>query len=269
MDLVGRPWREGSRHDHRFRGYADADGVHREPSTRRTRALLVNGSGLLRHALRSVLADVPDIDLVGEASREQDVVQGVVAEKPSVIVVDGTGSAVDLPDLMKRLGHGCGVRLPGVLILAHDLDEHILQAFRRGARGILLEHASPEQLVAAVRMVAAGYSLFLAPMCYPLATGRTAVPPTGRHHLQTLGRLTPRESDILQLVAAGCSNAQICERLRLSESTVKSHVQHMLNKLGLRNRVHAVIYAYETGFARTRRNGHRTLVPAPGEETAG
>lgn len=216
----------------------------------RTRALLVNGSGLLRHALRSVLADVPDIELVGEASPEQDVVRGVVAEKPSVIVVDGTDGTVDLPDLMKTLGHGCGFGLPGVLILANDLDERILQAFRRGARGILLEHASPEQLVAAVRVVAAGYSLFLAPMFSPLEVGRTTVPPTGQHPLPTLGRLTPRESDILQLVAEGRSNAEICDSLRLSESTVKSHVQHMLNKLGLRNRVHAVIYAYETGFAR-------------------
>jgi DNA-binding NarL/FixJ family response regulator len=217
---------------------------------RRTRALLVNGSGLLRHGLRSVLEEADDVELVGEASIEQDAVQRILAEKPGVTVVDATDDSVDPALLMESLEQGSQEELPRVLMLANDLDDRILRAFRVGARGILLEHANPRQLVAAIHVVAAGYALFVAPTSYPLNVSARSDSRSAQSTARALGRLTPRESDILQLIAAGCSNAEICAKLGRSESTVKSHVQHLLNKLGLPSRVHAVIYAYETGFAR-------------------
>jgi DNA-binding NarL/FixJ family response regulator len=147
---------------------------------------------------------------------------------------------------------GPGVANPTkVLILTtFDLDEYVYEALRAGASGFLLKDAPPEELAAAIRVIAAGEALLAPSVTRRLIQRFADQPPPTAVDAKALGRLTDRETEVLRLVARGLSNAQIATELVVSETTIKSHVAHLLMKLGLHDRVQAVVLAYETGFVR-------------------
>ena len=144
-----------------------------------------------------------------------------------------------------------------VILTTFDLDEHVFAALRAGASGFLLKDVSPEQLVASLRLVAAGDAL-LAPSVTRRLVERFAGPPQEPSASHLLAQLTEREREVLTLVARGLSNEEIGEELHVSESTVKTHVGRVLGKLGLRDRVQAVVFAYENGLVQPRGDSHST-----------
>jgi DNA-binding NarL/FixJ family response regulator len=213
------------------------------------RILLVDDRAITRHGLTATLRDVPDLAVVGEAADIVSAVRQAEALAPDVILVDSMSERTEPTDLMKALSRTLGPQAPAVLILADAPEERLYKAQSEGARGLLLKQSSTDHLCTAIRMVAAGYSLFLADAFPPTASRRIAPSTPDEAPADRLSTLTPREFDVLQKVAQGYTNAEISRKLSLSEGTVKSHIQHMLTKLNLRNRVHAVIYAFEIGLA--------------------
>jgi DNA-binding NarL/FixJ family response regulator len=174
-----------------------------------------------------------------------------------VVIVDALDEVPDVPLAIQQLITGCAEGRPKILALVQSLERCAPHWQAAGAKGVLDSQASPERIIAAVRMIAAGYRLVIptagtaAPA--PAVPVDPPRPETSGIDLVTSG-ITRRERDVLQLIIRGYSNAEISEALFLSESTVKSHVQRMLDKLALRNRVHAVIYAYEKGIVRVGSN---------------
>jgi DNA-binding NarL/FixJ family response regulator len=213
------------------------------------RILLVDDRAITRHGLSATLRNIPDLAVVGEAADIAGAVRQTGALGPDVILVDGMAERAEPTELMKALSRSLGSSVPAVLILADAPEERFYRAQDEGARGLLLKQSSTEHLCTAIRMVAAGYSLFLASAFPPSAPERNAPMTRGAAPADRLSELTPRELDVLQKVVQGYTNAEISRKLSLSEGTVKSHIQHMLTKLNLRNRVHAVIYAFEIGLA--------------------
>ncbi|MCF3131686.1 response regulator transcription factor [Streptomyces olivochromogenes] len=192
----------------------------------------------------------PDLEVSGDAGDIPQIASSVSDLRPDVVVIDSETNSLDAAEVVRFLGS----EAPGSpsLALVGEFDDQVQRLLRAGVRGLLLNRSSPVEIVSAVRLVAAGYALL-----FP-CRGRRLVdwqaPADGdkqeaRH--EALRKLTRREVDVLRLIARGCSNAEIAEMLFVSESTVKSHVQRMLDKLELRNRIHAVIYAYEIGMVRT------------------
>ncbi len=211
------------------------------------RVLLVDDQDLVRSGLRLVLQAEPDIEVVGEARDGAEGVRLAMTLRPDVTVMDVRMPLVDGVEATRRLA-GPGVTDPqAVLVLTtYDVDAHVFDALRAGARGFLLKHASPEQLVEGIRAVAAGEGIVAPAVTRRLIEAFTSasVPGPAPPELQ---RLSERERDVLDLVAAGMTNAEIAAELYVETSTVKTHVGNLLAKLGLRDRVQAVIFAYESG----------------------
>jgi DNA-binding NarL/FixJ family response regulator len=201
------------------------------------RVVLVDDQALVRTGLRLVLEAEPDIEVVGEAA---DGLQAVEAARlhPDLFLMDIRMPNLDGIEATRRLA-GRGVADPArVLILTtYDVDEYVFAALRAGASGFLLKHTSPEGLVEAVRTVASGDGLI----------AEFARAPAPRRPPAELDGLTEREREVLELVARGRSNAEIARELVVSTATVKTHVGRVLAKLGLRDRIEAVIWAYEAG----------------------
>ncbi|MGW0931407.1 LuxR C-terminal-related transcriptional regulator [Streptomyces sp. NPDC002644] len=221
------------------------------------RVLIVDDRALIRAGLRAVLDRHDAIEVVGEASGTADAQRQALRLRPDVVLADADMPGLDVPGLVEAVADGFrDGGGPRVLLTARDHDAHVQRAVRSGAAGAVLSGATPEQLASAVLMVAAGYGVFAAP-----PTGTASAPrwPTApcmdmselAAELRRADVLTPREREVLHLLAQGLSNAEMSAALVLSESTVKSHVQHILDKLRLRNRVHAVIYAHRSGLAST------------------
>jgi DNA-binding NarL/FixJ family response regulator len=213
------------------------------------RVLVVDDQGLVRAGFRMILEAQPDVEVVGEAADGVEAVETGRRLKPDVVLMDVRMPRMDGLDATRRLA-GPGADNPAkVLILTtFDLDEYVYEALRAGASGFLLKDVRREDLVAAVRVVAGGDAL-LAPSITKRLIGEFArrprpVPATPSH----LEALTAREREILGLMARGNSNAEIAADLVISEQTVKTHVGNVLAKLGLRDRIHAVILAYEIGL---------------------
>jgi DNA-binding NarL/FixJ family response regulator len=210
------------------------------------RVVLVDDQALVRTGLRLVLEAEPDIEVVGEAA---DGLQAVEAARlhPDLFLMDIRMPNLDGIEATRRLA-GRGVADPArVLILTtYDLDEYVFAALRAGASGFLLKHTSPEGLVEAVRTVASGDGL-IAPAVTRRLIAEFARTPAPRRPPTELDGLTEREREVLELVARGRSNAEIARELIVSTATVKTHVGRVLAKLGLRDRIEAVIWAYEAG----------------------
>lgn len=231
-----------------------------------TTVLLVDDQALLRMGFRLVLESEPDLEVLGEASDGQVALEQVAALQPDVVLMDIRMPGMDGIEATRRLA----VEHPSVRVLVlttFDVDELAFAALRAGASGFLLKNARPDELVEAIRTVASGSSV-VAPRVLRrmldlfaphLPSGAVAqVPDDGLDpRLQTL---TPRELHVLRCVAEGLSNAEIAERLVLSATTVKTHVGNVLAKLGVRDRVQAVIVAYEGGLVGT---GQPPGSPAP------
>jgi DNA-binding NarL/FixJ family response regulator len=209
------------------------------------RVLLADDQGLVRAGFRMILRAESDIEVVGEAGDGEEAVARARETSPDVVLMDIRMPGVDGVEATRRIAQTGG---PRVLVLTtFDLDEYVYEALRAGASGFLLKDVPEEQLVAAIRVVAAGGSLFAPTVTRRLIEEfarrvRTPEPPAA------LGELTPRELEVLGLVARGLSNAEIAAELVVSEHTTKTHVASVLSKLGLRNRVQAVVLAYETGL---------------------
>jgi DNA-binding NarL/FixJ family response regulator len=216
--------------------------------------LLVDDQPMLRMGFRLVLDAQPDMHVVGEAGDGADAVRQTAATRPDVVLMDVRMPGVDGIEATRRI---VATQSPTrVLILTtFDLDEYAYAGLRAGASGFLLKDVPPPDLLSAIRAVASGdavvapsvtrrlLDVFLPHLPDPAAASRHTVPPE-------LATLTAREHEILIQVAAGLSNAEIAGRLVLSDTTVKTHVGRMLGKLGLRDRVQAVVYAYEHGLVR-------------------
>ncbi|MET0425858.1 MAG: response regulator transcription factor [Actinoplanes sp.] len=218
-----------------------------------TRLLLVDDQPLLRLGFRTVLEMQPDLQVVGEAEDGVRAVSMAAALTPDVILMDIRMPVLDGIEATRRI-IGAG-SLGRVLVLTtFNLDEYVYAALRAGASGFLLKDAQPDDLVSAVRAVAAGDAV-VAPSVTRRLLDRFAAylpdPQTGRSaQEELLARLTDRELEVLTEVARGRSNAEIARELTVAEATVKTHVGRVLAKLGLRDRVQAVVFAYEAGVVR-------------------
>ena len=215
-----------------------------------TRVLLVDAQPLLRTGFRMILSAEADLTVVGEAGDGASAVELARRLRPDVVLMDIRMPGTDGIQATRALA-GPGVEEPiKVLILTtFGLDEYVVESLRAGASGFLLKDAPPEDLVEAIRIVAAGEAL-LAPSVTRRLLDRVAsrLPPANEDTIPALSQLTERELEVLKLMARGLSNAEIAEKLVVSETTVKTHVSRVLAKLDLRDRVQAVILAYETGL---------------------
>ena len=215
-----------------------------------TRVLLVDDQPLLRTGFRMILSAEQDLTVVGEAADGASAVELAQRLKPDVVLMDIRMPGMDGIQATRALA-GPGVEEPiKVLILTtFGLDEYVVESLRAGASGFLLKDAPPEDLVEAIRIVAAGDAL-LAPSVTRRLLDRVAsrLPRANEDAIPALSELTERELEVLKLMARGLSNAEIAEKLVVSETTVKTHVSRVLGKLEIRDRVQAVILAYETGL---------------------
>jgi DNA-binding NarL/FixJ family response regulator len=212
------------------------------------RVLLVDDQALVRSGFRMILAAREDLEVVGEAENGRQAVELAATARPDVILMDVRMPEIDGVEATRRiLAAGSEARV--LILTTFDLDEYVVRAIRAGASGFLLKDVRPAELVDAIRVVAAGDAL-LAPSVTRRLLDRFARTFEDEAPPASLDELTEREREILGLVARGLSNAEIAERLVVSETTVKTHVSSVLRKLGLRDRVQAVIAAYDAGLVR-------------------
>ena len=211
------------------------------------RVLVADDQPLVRSGFRMILEERPDLELVGEAGNGADAVQLARELDPDVILMDVRMPELDGVEATRRLIDG-GSRARVLVLTTFDLDEYVYAAIRAGASGFLLKDVEPAELVDAIRVVAAGNSLF-GPAATERLVSRFAHEPA-KEGTRTLEELTDREREILRLLATGLSNAELADSLHLSETTVKTHVSSVLRKLGVRDRVQAVIAAYDSGLVR-------------------
>ncbi len=216
------------------------------------RVLIADDQALVRTGLRMILEAEPDIDVAGEAADGEEAVGLSRRHRPDVVLMDVRMPRMDGVEATRRLA-GPGVTDPvKVLILTtFDLDEYVIEGLRAGASGFMLKDAPAEQLVEGIRVVAAGEAL-LAPsvtrrLLDRFVAGLPAPRPGGSGRVASLSE---RELEVLRLMARGLSNAEIADKLFVSETTVKTHVSRVLMKLGLRDRVQAVVLAYDEGLVR-------------------
>lgn len=211
------------------------------------RVLICDDQPLVRAGVRTLLSTQPDIEIVGDATDGAAAITAADRLCPDVVLMDIRMPGTDGIVATQRITEGDGA--PRVLVLTtYDQDEYVFDALAAGASGFLLKDARPEDLIAGIRAVAAGDAL-LAPSVTRRLIGLFAHdrPAQSRRSSDPLDLLTNREREVLQLVARGLSNMDIATALHITEHTVKTHVAKLLNKLDLRDRVHAVIFAYEHG----------------------
>lgn len=212
------------------------------------RVLVVDDDDLMRAGLRAVLSSDETIEVVGEATTGRHAIERVRALRPQVVLMD-----VRMPDLdgigATREVLATSPEVKVVILTTFEQDDYVFGAINAGASGFLLKRTRPEELITAVHTVAAGDSL-LSPSVTRTVLDRVAkqrVSPSDTD--RRLQELTPREREVLELITRGSSNSEIAEALVIEESTVKTHVKRVLMKLGLRDRIHAVIFGYESGLA--------------------
>jgi DNA-binding NarL/FixJ family response regulator len=219
------------------------------------RVLIADDQALVRGGFRMILDAQKDIEVVGEAADGLEAVAKTQELRPDVVLMDIRMPVLDGLEATRRLSGG--EQSPRVLMLTtFDLDEYVYAAMKAGASGFLLKDVRPEQLAEAVRVVSAGEALLAPAITQRLIEEFVRRPPPGSTAPAELADLTERELEVLKLIARGLSNAEIASTLFLSGATVKTHVTHVLAKLGLRDRVQAAVLAYESGLVQ------------PGESTA-
>jgi DNA-binding NarL/FixJ family response regulator len=211
------------------------------------RVLIADDQQLVRTGLRMILDAEPDIDVVGEATDGREAVAMARELQPDVVLMDIRMPELDGIEATRRVVQRDGETSTRVLMLTtFDLDEYVYDALRAGASGFLLKDVPANQLAAGVRMVAAGDAL-LAPAITRRLIEEFAANPPAAPVPPGLDELTPRELEVFRLVAQGKANAEIASELIIGETTVKTHVTRMMMKLGVRDRVQAVVLAYELG----------------------
>jgi DNA-binding NarL/FixJ family response regulator len=209
------------------------------------RVLVADDQSMVRAGFRVLLAGEPDIEVVAEASNGLEAVDKAARFNPSVVLMDIRMPELDGLEATRRiLGEDDAARI--LILTTFDLDEYVYEALRIGASGFVLKDDPPEQLLAAIRTVAGGDALLSPAITKRVIKQFTRIPrPTPPPEL---AQLTERELDVFRLIARGLSNAEIGRQLYISETTVKTHITHILQKLQLRDRVQAVVLAYQTGL---------------------
>jgi DNA-binding NarL/FixJ family response regulator len=213
-----------------------------------TTLLIADDQALVRVGLRKILENEPQTTVVGEAGNGQDAVAAARRLRPDVVLMDIRMPVLDGIEATRRI-----VRAQPstrVLILTtFGLDDYVYDALRAGASGFMLKDAPPEEIAAAVRIVASGDALLAPAVTRAVIEEFTRIPVRAQPAVPpAVGELTPREREVLDLLIRGLSNPEICRELVISEATAKTHVAKILQKLGVRDRVQAVIYAYQTGL---------------------
>jgi DNA-binding NarL/FixJ family response regulator len=212
-----------------------------------TRVALADDQALVRSGFRLIL-ELAGMDVVGEAADGRAAVELAREAQPDVVLMDVRMPEMDGIEATRRIAQA-GLPSRVLVLTTFDLDEYVYEALRAGASGFLLKDAGRERLVDAVRTVAAGDALFAPSVLARLVAHYVRRPPAGAAPPQgRLADLSDREAEVLRLVGRGLSNAEIADELVISTATVKTHVRHLLQKLGLRDRVQAVALAYERGL---------------------
>ena len=216
------------------------------------RVVIADDQALVRVGFRMILDARDDIEVVGEAGDGDEAARLVTDLVPDVVLMDVRMPGVDGIEATRRIvASGCPTRI--VILTTYDVDEYVFAALRAGASGFMLKDVQPSELVEGVRVVARGDALLAASVTRRLLDRFVAtLPAVDAPPPPDLGDLTAREVEVLRLVASARSNAEIAEHLVVSEATVKTHVSSLLRKLGLRDRVQAVVLAYDIGLVRPR-----------------
>jgi DNA-binding NarL/FixJ family response regulator len=210
--------------------------------------LIADDQAMVRQGFGALLSAQPDLLVVGDAADGADAVARVRTLDPDIVLMDVRMPVMDGLEATRRL-LADGRDRPKVLILTtFDLDDYVYEALRAGASGFLLKDAPADELVHAVRVVAAGEALLAPSVTRRLIAEFAARPHRDRPRPTALNALTPRETDVLRLIARGRSNQEIAADLVVAEQTVKTHIGRILGKLALRDRAQAVVFAYETGL---------------------
>jgi DNA-binding NarL/FixJ family response regulator len=220
------------------------------------RILIADDQALVRAGFKMILDAEEGLDVVGEAADGREAVALAERVKPDVVLMDIRMPEVDGIEATRKILAAAGDRAVRVLMLTtFDLNEYVYEALRAGASGFLLKDVPPEQLVAGIRIVAEGEALLAPSITKRLIQEFASTAPAPAESPKGLDELTARELEVFKLVARGLSNAEIAAELIVSETTVKTHVARVLMKLGLRDRVQAVVLAYESGVAVPGRTG--------------
>ena len=215
------------------------------------RLLLVDDQSLVRSGFRMLVEAQPDMEVVAEAADGHEAVSEARRTRPDVVLMDVRMPKMDGIEATRLITEDASTSGCRVLILTtYDLDEYVFRGLRAGASGFLLEDVAPEELVKAIRVVADGESLLSPSVTRRLIEEFVQTPEPAAAPPPQLGSLTEREREILELIGHGLANREIAERLFLSMATVKTHVNRVFSKLGLRDRAQAVVLAYETGIVR-------------------
>ena len=215
------------------------------------RVLLVDDQALVRAGFRMILDAEEDLEVVGEANDGYGAIDSAKRLDPDVVLMDIRMPGLDGIEATRRIVDATAEDPVRVLMLTtFDLDEYVYEALRAGASGFLLKDVPAEQLIEGIRVVAAGEALLAPSVTRRLIHEFARAAPSAQERPKALEELTPREEEVLKLIARGMSNAEIAESLIVGETTVKTHVARVLMKLGLRDRIQAVVYAYESGLVR-------------------
>jgi DNA-binding NarL/FixJ family response regulator len=209
------------------------------------KVLIADDQALVRTGFRKILESEPDLEVVGEAGDGGEAVEAALLLRPDVVLMDIRMPRLDGLEATRRLAGKTRV----LVLTTFDLNEYVYEALRAGASGFLLKDAPADQLLTAIRVVAAGEALLAPSITRRLIEEFARRPPSNARPAE-LEALSPRELDVLRLVARGLSNAEIARELYVGDATVKTHVSRILQKLTLRDRVQAVVLAYESGLLR-------------------
>jgi DNA-binding NarL/FixJ family response regulator len=219
------------------------------------RVLIADDQALLRAGFRRLLETAPGIEVVGEAADGREAVDEARRLRPSLVLMDIRMPRLDGIEATRRLVESDGDAIKVLILTTFGLDDYVYDALRAGASGFMLKDAPPEELLAAIEVVARGDALIAPAVTRSVIEEFVRRSPAPRPPAPVLDDLTAREREVLSLLARGLSNAEIAQRLVVSDGTVKTHVAHVLSKLGLRDRVQAVILAYESGVVTPGRAG--------------